>query len=807
MSHRQVTYKPIAPEDSTITSPGEKYRFTVLTEGLLRLEYSPDGKFEDRASTFAVHRDLPTPKFRAQKQDDGLHITTTKFHLTYTGGEFTLNSLSAQILGGITNWGSLWRYGEEVARGNLRGTARTLDEADGRIPLEPGVLARNGYALLDDSKSMLFDGDWVGSREKGKIDCYLFAHGLDFKAAMRDYYTVSGSTPLLPRWALGNWWSRYHAYSAEGYLELMDTFKEKGIPLSVAVIDMDWHLVQDKRVQDAGSSGWTGWVLLSLLISQLTSHRYTWNDKLFPDPAKFMDEIHQRKLRITLNDHPADGIFSFEDQYQAMAKTLNHDTSNNDPIAFDPTSKTFMDAFFDVLRRPNETQGLDFWWCDWQQGQNSRIPGIDPLWVLNHYSYHDNSLHHRPMHFSRFAGPGSHRYPIGFSGDTYTSWESLDFQPEFTNSASNIGFGWWSHDIGGHLYGKRNEELETRWVQYGVFSPIMRLHSTAGLWSSKEPWSYSIEHSTTQIAFMQLRHRFIPYLYSMNLRATKGIPLCTPMYWHDNHDQASYSVPNQYHFGSELIIAPITSPRDDETRKGSVKAWLPGGRFIDIFTETVYDGDRHLWLYRRIDEYPVLAKEGAIVPLDAGKLGNGCEEVESIELLVAVGKDGEFELYEDDGEKEDKMKSRITKITFTQSEGTLTISPTTEIEGLPHRRKWTIRLLACDLSKADCTVDGKPHDASLVKYHHGTKISIGSISINSKTTISIGKNPDFTIRDVRDQLQGSINDAQLELAQKQDIWDALDPKFGKSAQAARLTALPLSKKVLDSVLEIVLAQA
>lgn len=131
------------------------------------------------------------------------------------------------------------------------------------------------------------------------------------------------------------------------------------------------------------------------------------------------------------------------------------------------------------------------------QGTNTKIEGLDPLWMLNHFHYLDSGRDgKRPMTFSRYAGPGSHRYPVGFSGDTHITWDSLDFQPYFTNTASNIGYGWWSHDIGGHMMGYRDEELEVRWYQYGVFSPINRLHSSNSRFSGKEPWKFSMEART-----------------------------------------------------------------------------------------------------------------------------------------------------------------------------------------------------------------------------------------------------------------------------------------------------------------------
>ena len=261
---------------------------------------------------------------------------------------------------------------------------------------------------------------------------------------------------------------------------------------------MDWHLVDDKVVQDSGSVGWTG---------------YSWNKKLFPEPAKFLSELHRRNLKVSVNDHPADGVYCFEDQYEEMAKAVDLDTSTKDPVQFDIVNPKFLNAYFDILHRGLEKDGIDLVWLDWQQGTHSRLKGIDPLWCLNHYAFLDNGRENkRPLTFSRYAGPGSHRYPIGFSGDTIVTWESLDFQPEFTLTASNIGYGWWSHDIGGHMHGGKDDELGTRWVQFGAFSPILRLHSSNSQWTSKEPWGFGMEARKVQTDFLRLRHRMLPYL-------------------------------------------------------------------------------------------------------------------------------------------------------------------------------------------------------------------------------------------------------------------------------------------------------
>src|SRR5664279_229370 len=511
-SRHRLDTRPVA--DPSAIVQGETFRITALTDGLLRLEYARDGRFEDRASAFAVVRDLPVPRYRVIDGPHHLEILTDRMHLVYDRRPFSTSGLSIQIRGNISSYRSIWRYGE--IPDDLGGTARTLDNADGAVPLEPGVASRWGFALLDDSRTLVFGDDgWVAPRDGSRTDLYFFGYGRDYREAVRALYAVSGPTPVLPRFALGNWWSRYHPYTADEYTALISRFHTEGIPLAVSVLDMDWHLVD---VDPCYGSGWTG---------------YTWNRALFPRPAAFLRWLHEQGLRVTLNVHPADGVRSYEDAYREMSRALGADPEAGDPIAFDVTDPRFLIAYFEVLHRSLERDGVDFWWIDWQSGPHSRIAGIDPLWMLNHFHFLDNARGgRRPLAFSRYAGPGSHRYPIGFSGDTLVTWASLDFQPSFTATASNIGYGWWSHDIGGHMFGVKDDELATRWVQLGCFSPINRLHSTLNPFNSKEPWRFNAIAEAVQSDTLRLRHRLVPYLHTMNERAhSDGRPLVEPLYW------------------------------------------------------------------------------------------------------------------------------------------------------------------------------------------------------------------------------------------------------------------------------------
>lgn len=625
----KLNLRPLAREGAIVK--GDKYRFTILTDRLIRMEYQQDGLFVDEPTQTVICRDFEHTDYRVIQTDDSLEIVTEKLHLYYDLKPFSREGLTIQLKEGFYTLDSVWSYGDEP--NDLRGTVSTLDGVDGAIELEHGLMSREGYAVVDDSTSAFITEDgWAQAKDWESVDLYFFGYGHDYLGCLRDFYRLSGEVPLLPRFTLGNWWSRYYRYSEKSYLELMERFRREDIPFATAVIDMDWHLVD---IPAKYGSGWTG---------------YTWNRELFPDPKRFMDRLHEMGMSVTLNIHPADGVRAHEDAYLPMAKELGVDYENEDKIPFDASSRRFLEAYFRHLHHPQEEQGVDFWWIDWQQGTRGGAKGISTLWLLNHLHFLDSARSgKRPLTFSRYAGIGSHRYPIGFSGDTYSTWESLDFQPYFTANASNVGYGWWSHDIGGHQCGRRDDELAVRWLQLGVFSPIMRLHSTSDEFYGKEPWNYGIAARTVMTDFLRLRHRLIPYLYSMNYLAhDKALPIVRPMYYHHDQNEA-YNVPNQYYFGTEMIVCPITKPVDPETLLASFEAWLPEGRYIDFFTGQVYRGGQRLRLCRNLESIPVLVRAGGIVPLAKDYSCSHLENPSQLEIQVFNGADGSFDLYEDNG--------------------------------------------------------------------------------------------------------------------------------------------------------------
>ena len=731
--------RPLALPANTVS--GEKYRFSVLTPSLIRMEYSEQGIFEDRASQSVFFRDFPENKFSVERKDGVLRIETENLTVTYQeNADFAEDSLSFKLK---IEPASSWNFGEDFE--DLGGTARTVDSVNGAVPLGRGVCSRNGFSVMDDSKSMLLNEiGWVEVRTPNTKDFYFWGYGFRYSDAVKDLFRLTGIPPMLPAYALGNWWSRYHDYTQEEYQELIERFEEEDVPFSVSVVDMDWHVtrIPDECKGDEPrkfTNGWTG---------------YSWNKNLFPDYKEFLKFLKAHDLKTALNLHPAQGVGCHEDMYEEMAIACGIDPKTKARVKLDLLSPDFMENYFDILHHPYEKDGVDFWWMDWQQGGNywwihePNVGGnlqderevLDPLWMLNHLHIGDIKRNgKRPMFFSRYSGPGSQRYPVGFSGDAFVTWESLNFQPYFTSTASNAGYGWWSHDIGGHMSGYRDDELTARWLQFGVFSPINRLHSSNTEFVRKEPWCYEEKTEGIIKEWLRFRHKLFPYIYTMTYRNhTELEPLIQPMYYSYPKASAAYEAKNQYMFGTELMAAPITTPNNRITKLGSTNVWFPKGDWFDFFKGTHYTSKsgRTLSVHRSINDMPVFAKAGAIVPMQEAKelkAGN------DLSVCIFPGKSNRFNLYEDmgDGYGFEKGEFTQTEMIMDWSENPVfTVKPAqgaTEI--LPETRNYRFIFRGFDKNiSVKALIDGNETEIK-TKYEAKTNSVIATVSAKTSSEI------------------------------------------------------------------------
>ena len=703
-------------------------RVSVLADRLFRIEKDEKRIFCDEATEAVWFRDMPPVFFTVKETEDGVDIKTDRVTLSVKKNfekSFVLIDGEKRPLNN---------------EGNLLGTLSTLDRCDGddyiesdnittrKIQLGEGVLSRNGVAVLDYTKSSVLKQDGMIQKERNdSMDIYVFAYGHDYRAAVRAFYMICGDTPRIPRYAFGNWWSRYCAYTEEEYINVIERMEDRDIPITVATVDMDWHwsktLDQVKKISEngkntefyGGRSGWTG---------------YSWNTDLFPDYRRFLKRLHDKGLRITLNLHPATGVRYFEDMYREMAEEMGVDPQTEECIRLDFASDRFINAYFKVLHKPYEHDGVDFWWIDWQQGPRAKAQGIDIMWVLNHYHTMDNAKERTPLILSRYSGLGAHRYPLGFSGDTLITWKTLAYLPYFTANASNIGFTWWSHDIGGHFDGEKNDELYVRSVQFGVFSPINRLHCTDRPFMTKEPSYYM--NGTGYIAeeFLRLRHKMIPFIDSASIdTADKGLALIEPMYYEYPEQKEAYEFVSQYMFGRQLLVAPVIT-LGDEKKMAKTTIWLPEGSWTDIFTGQRYNGGRTVDMVRYMDTIPVLAKEGGIFVLDGRKHTNSVDFPKILDVMVYNG-NGEYTLHEDN------QKGRMDTQFVSESEnGKQKITVIVSGDCCVDTRKIRLEFRNIQKGKVSVYINGIPQEAS-VKMDSYVIVTLPDVNLRSVYTVEV----------------------------------------------------------------------
>ncbi|MCZ6695481.1 MAG: alpha-xylosidase, partial [Acidobacteria bacterium] len=410
-----------------------KARFTVIAPECIRIEYSENGEFVDARSMFAVNRGAAFLEYTLERESNLVTIDTGKIRLTHTadGTPFGPHNLTALIRNGGGD--ATWVPGM-VTRANLGGARRAIGGISGPVDLGEGLLARDGWYLLDDSRRPLLTDDWVAGRPASAgIDWYLFGYGSDYKAALRAMTAVGGAVPMPRKYALGAWYSRYWPHTSKDYRRIVEEYRQHDFPLDVVVMDTDWH-----------RGGWTGW---------------SWNRNLLPDPEALLKWLHEQRLTVALNAHPAGGVQPGEDMYAAFMKEMGEDPATGRTLPFDAVNRQYLDTFFKHTHLPLNRAGVDFWWLDWQQRlYTASVPGLTNLAWLNRYYYqHSERAGLRGLSLSRWAGWGDHRNVIHFSGDADTRWPLLEFEVPFTATSGNVGCFFWSHDIGGHK-GPHNEE-------------------------------------------------------------------------------------------------------------------------------------------------------------------------------------------------------------------------------------------------------------------------------------------------------------------------------------------------------------
>lgn len=618
--------------DEKVVFKGEKYRITVLTERLLRFEYSEDGIFYDGLTENVLNRKFPIPEFTVNQDEKYLEITTKYLKLQYqkekpfVGPKYAPDSFLKVTL---LNAEKIWYFNHPEAR-NFKGKSMGFDVDGKNAKMYNGLYSTDGFASLDDSRTLIFDEEgFLVKRDTIRLDTYVFFYRRDFGLCLKDYFMLTGRPPLIPRYALGIWWNRDKLYNYDDLKELLFSFNKNGIPMSVLLLGDTWNKkpIVNERADLNYNTG------------------FSFNTDLYPNPEETIKFMHDRGVRVGLSINPEGGLNNYEDTYSEVANALQ--VADGSSIPFNIYNKAFMTEYFKTVISSINKVGVDFYWLDLKTND------LELVRALNNYHFEDYKKYQtqRGLILSKSGMVASHRYPVHYSGETVVSWNTLKQLPFYNSQASNIGVSWWSHDVGGYKDGVEDNELYARHVQLATFSPIFRLSAKYGHYYKREPWKWDSNTLNIVRHYCRLRHRLIPYLYAQAYRYYKnGLPVVQPLYYEapDLYDEPEYK--NEYYFGTELFIAPITAPKDPVMNRAVQRTYLPKGVWYDFKTGKKFPGDKRYVTFYTDDDYPVYAKAGSIVPLAIlDKNINITNPPKELEVHIFPGKSNIFKLYEDDG--------------------------------------------------------------------------------------------------------------------------------------------------------------
>ena len=372
------------------------------------------------------------------------------------------------------------------------------------------------------------------------------------------------------------------------------------------------------------------------------------------------------------------------------------DVAPPERIYFDLSDRLQAEVSMRAVHQPLMQQGVSVWWVDGGSGA-ADMPGLDKqLWTNKvFYDYTQQQTHQRGFILGRYGGWGSERYPAYFTGDTYSEWPVLAYEVAYSARGGNVLVPYISHDIGGFHGAKIDFDLFARWIEFGAFSGLLRMHSAhenPREGNLRMPWIYGDQGVALMRKYFTLRTQLIPYLYTYTWVAHReSLPLLRPLYLEYPDLDEAYRHSHEYFLGSELLVAPVIEA------KGAASIYLPPGEWLDFFSGRHYTGGSTFNARYAVDATPVFVRAGAIVPEQPPSEYSDAKPLETLIVKVyGPGKDA-FELYEDDGislefEKE-SARTRMTHETAADGSQRLLIRPTQgTFRGQPSARGYEVRI-------------------------------------------------------------------------------------------------------------------
>ena len=644
---------------------GTKYRFTILSEILIRMEYNETGVFVDNYTELVRNRNFNKVNFKKQEDEKYLVIETDYFKLEYIkekpfyGTKLVPESNLKVLLKGTDKY---WYFNHVEAR-NFKTIGYSLDNRENISLTNKGLYSTDGFVSVDDSNSLLLKDGQFYKRPEKCLDTYLFMYNRSFGLVLRDYFNLTGKPNMIPRYMFGNIWNKDTLYTDQNIKDLINKFNKNNIPINYILLGNKWHS------KETGEYG------------------LNWNNDLFIDYDKFIDYLKLKGIHLGVTINP-----TFISTKEKNINEFISDTKE-ELIPLNVYNKDIMNKYLNIFIESLVNKGIDGFLIDY-----NNIKDITTLRMLNYY--HNEYFKNKNLKTNIISRNGlinSHLTNINYTGKTIVSWKVLEKLPEYIISACNNGISFVSSDIGGFYGGIEDDELYRRYVEYGAFSPILRLSSAGSRYYKREPWSWDVHTLSIVSYYLNLRSKLIPYLYTEAHNYTENLlPIIQPIYYNypEIYDEVEYR--NEYYFGRNLFVCPITKPKDLVMNRTIQRIFLPSGVWYDFKTGIKYNGNRRYISFYKDEDYPVFATQGSIIPLailNEDNL-NSSKNPDGLEVHVFPGKSNTYTLFEDDGitlKKEDYVKTIIDYNYMTNNYTLIIRYDATDPSLIPPIRNYKIR--------------------------------------------------------------------------------------------------------------------
>ena len=733
--------------DSKSIIQGTKYRIEVLTDRLVRFEYSNDGKFNDYETSIVKNRIFPVPEFKKSEDEKTLIIETKYMTVIYSKEmPFSSRTLTAKY-----DEKKIWVYGQKEVR-NLHGNTYSLDAMYNLPDLKNGLFSLDGFATIDDSNSLCFDEYSNVYANNKNIDLYLFIYNNDFNLALQDYYGLTGYPPLIPRYALGNWWSKEYAYNEDGIMKLINKFQIREIPLSIILLDNGWAK-KDSNYPNVKVG-------------------YTFDSSLYSNPISFVQKVHKKGIKLGVKINPGLGFYPFETNFSVATKYLK--TNKDGYIDFNIYDMKNIDVLFKCFIHPLEQIGVDLFW------NNYNPHDLNKMYLMNYYMLKDSYKNNkRFLMLSRNSTYASHLFNVMYSGHNPVDWRLFKVLPFYNLTSSNIGADFISHDVGGSIGGVEDNELYVRSVELGVFSPILRFNTEKGKYFKREPWKWDLVTNNIACNYLRLRHKLIPYLYSEAFEYhKKGKLLIEPFYYHNLSFYDDENYVNQYYFGSAFMISPIIREMDPVINRTIQRFYIPDGVWYDFTTGKRFMGNRKYIAFYKLEEYPIFVKQGSIIPLAGEESYMRTDNPTDLEIQVFPGKSNTYYLYEDDGLTYDYQDGKrcVTEIDYNYRASNYTVI-IRNVEGdlsvIPEIRNY--KIVFRNTKKSDNIVvyenDKEKKDIQTEYTDTDFIVYINNVKTSSQLVVNCyGKDIEIdSLKLIKDDIDSILYDLKIDTVLKNDI--------------------------------------